>query len=167
MFDTLPADEQMADIGGTEYPVEVGALETVGPEIDYDGLAAHRPEGIDDIDLPGPHDALVLILGALQQWVILVLRQFGKAGTSSNIDEDGQHATIASRGQHVLCVPDRVVLLDLPAEILAPDAFWIADAVLPMQHQQCGFRRYSFDHALISMCDAPWSTVVRFSGGAG
>jgi hypothetical protein len=26
MFDTLPADEQMADIGGTEYPVEVGAL---------------------------------------------------------------------------------------------------------------------------------------------
>jgi hypothetical protein len=32
MFDTLPADEQMADIGGTENPVEVSALETVGPE---------------------------------------------------------------------------------------------------------------------------------------
>ena len=117
----------MADIGGTEYPVEVSALETVGPEIDYDGLVAHRPEGIDDIDLPGPQDAFVLILGALRQWVILVLR----------------------------------------SEIFAPDASWIADAVLPMQHQQCGFRRYSFDHALISMCDAPWSTVVRFSGGAG
>jgi len=85
MFDTLPADEQMADIGGTENPVEVSALETVGPEIDYDGLVAHRPEGIDDIDLPGPHDALVLILGPLQQWVILVLWQFGKAGTPSDV----------------------------------------------------------------------------------
>jgi hypothetical protein len=28
MLDTLPADEQMADIGGTEYPVEVRALES-------------------------------------------------------------------------------------------------------------------------------------------
>src|SRR5262249_54331216 len=146
VLDTLPADEQMTDIGGTEDSVEVGALETVGAEIDHDGLVAHGPEGIDDIDLPGADDAFVLILGTLQQRVMLVLRQFGKAGTPADIDEDGKKPAIACGGEHALRIFDRVVLLDLPAEIFAPDTFWIADAVLPMQHQQRGFRRYSFGH---------------------
>ena len=80
-----PLTNRWPTLAARKNPVEVSALETVGPEIDYDGLVAHRPEGIDDIDLPGPHDALVLILGPLQQWVILVLWQFGKAGTPSDV----------------------------------------------------------------------------------
>ena len=89
VLDTLAADEQMADIGGAQNPVEIGAFETVGAEIDDNGLAADRAERVDDVDLPGADDTFILVLGALQQRVILVLRQFGKTGTPADIDEDG------------------------------------------------------------------------------
>ena len=124
----------------------MGALETVGAEVDHDRLARHRTQRIDDIDLPGADDAFVLVLGALQQRIILVLRQFGKAGAPADIDEDGEEPAIARGRQHALGVFDGVVLLDLPAEILALILPRVAHAVLPMQHQERGFRRHPSGH---------------------
>ena len=80
-----------------------------------------------------------------------------------NIDEDGEKAAIARGREHALGILDRVVLLDLPAEILAPDSLGIAHAVLPMQHQQRGVRRNPSGHVMPSRPRSPPKATRRHS----
>ena len=139
-LDALAADEEMADIAGAENPVEIGAFETVRAVVDHHEFAARRLKRVDNLDLPGADDALVLVLGALQQWIVLILRHFWKARTPADVDEDGQQPARTGGGEHLLRVPDGIVLVDLREKIPAPDPFRVAHAVLPVQHQQCRFR---------------------------
>jgi len=84
VLDALPADVKIPDIVGGENTVEVGAFKTIRAVIDHDQFVRSRLERIDDIDLPAADDALVFVLGALQQRVVLVFRELGKAGAPAD-----------------------------------------------------------------------------------
>jgi hypothetical protein len=79
VLDASPAHRYFAHIVGAENSVKIGTLETVGAEIDYDGLGARRAERIDDVNFPGADNACDLSLGGLQQRIIFVLGNSGKA----------------------------------------------------------------------------------------
>src|SRR5579863_573170 len=148
MFDALAADKNVADIVGAEQHIEVGPLETIRAKIDHDRLVGIWTQRVDNVDLPGADDALVLVLRSLKQGVVLVLRQFREARTPTDVDENREQATVARRREHALRVRNRVVLLNLSAEVSAPNALRIADAVLPVQHQQRGLGRHPPRHDL-------------------
>src|ERR1700733_3381335 len=109
----------MADVVGAEDSFEIGPLKAVGAVVDDNRLVGLRLQGIDEIDFPGADDSLVLVLGALQKRIILILRQLGKARAPTDIDEDRQQAAVAGGRQHSLCVGNRAVLFNLAAKILS------------------------------------------------
>src|ERR1700733_3458258 len=136
----------MADVVGAENSLEISTLKADGAVIDDNRLVSMWLKGIHDINFPGPDDSLVLVLGALEERIVLILRQLRKTGTPTDIDENRQQAAAPGSRQRLLCVGNRAVFFNLPAQILSPHAFGIANAVLPVQHQQCGLRGHALAH---------------------
>ena len=96
----------MADRVGAQMRSRSVPSKLSEPKLITIGSLAIGPERIDDVDLPGADDAFVLVLGALQQRVMLaILGQFGKTRAPADIDEDSRaksHA-VARGGKLTLC----------------------------------------------------------------